>query len=102
MALLILIYGICHLKTQFPDITYVMVDDDSARSDYIENNIYHSLGFSFRDTIEMDMEKPKTLIMSGPDKQLLLDEKFIQLVYKKLDNIEPTGGKRNRKTKRKL
>lgn len=111
LALLIMIYGICYLKLQFPAINYVTLDDDSDRNSYIGRNIYDSLGFSFRDTIEMDIENPKRLKLSGPEKQLLLDNNFIQRANIKLNQIDTRGGKRkktkhrktkrNRKTKRK-
>lgn len=118
LALLIMIYSICYLKQQFPNINYVTLDDDSDRSCKIEKNIYNSLGFSFRDPIEMDMERPKRLKISGPEKQLLLDNIFIERANAKLNEINRMGGKhkskkkrkakrsrktkRNRKTKRKL
>lgn len=112
LALLIMIYSICYLKLQFPNINYVTLDDDSDRSCKIEKNIYNSLGFSFRDLTEMDMERPKRLKISGPEKQLLLDNNFIQLANDKLNEIDRRGGKqksrknrkskRNRKTKRNI
>ena len=99
LASLIIIYGICNLKQKFPEINYVTLDDDSARSNSIEKNVYTSLGFTFRDTIEMDMERPKRLKMSGPEKQLLLDDNFIE---KAKNKIGIAGGKRKtRKRKRK-
>ena len=99
LASLIIIYSICNLKQKFPEINYVTLDDDSARSSYIEKNVYTSLGFTFRDTIEMDMERPKRLKMSGPEKQLLLDDNFIEKAKNKIGIV---GGKRKtRKTKRK-
>ena len=97
---MIIIYGICNLKQKFTEINYVTLDDDSARSNSIEKNVYTSLGFTFRDTIEMDMERPKRLKMSGPEKQLLLDDNFIE---KAKNKIGIAGGKRKtrkRKTKR--
>lgn len=100
LASLIIIYGICNLKQKFPEINYVTLDDDSARSPYIEKNVYTSLGFTFRDTIEMDMERPKRLKMSGPEKQLLLDDNFIENAKNK---IGIAGGKRKtrkRKTRK--
>ena len=100
LASLIIIYGICNLKQKFPEINYVTLDDDSARSPYIEKNVYASLGFTFRDTIEMDMERPKRLKMSGPEKQLLLDDNFIE---KAKNKIGIAGGKRKtrkRKTRK--
>ena len=105
LALLIMIYSICYLKLQFPNINYVTLDDDSDRSCKIEKNIYNSLGFSFRELTEMDMERPKRLKISGPEKQLLLDNNFIQLANDKLNEIDRRGGKqksrKNRKSKRK-
>jgi hypothetical protein len=99
LASLIIIYGICNLKQKFPEINYVTLDDDSDRSRNIEKNVYTSLGFTFRDTIEMDMERPKRLKMSGPEKQLLLDDNFIE---KAKNKIGIAGGKRKtRKRKRK-
>ena len=106
LASLIIIYGICYLKQKFPEINYVMLDDDSARSNDIEKNLYTSLGFTFRDTIEMDMDRRKRLKISGPEKQLLLDDNFIE---KAKNKIGISGGKRktrknkkskSRKTKR--
>ena len=47
----------------------------------------------------MDMERPKRLKMSGPEKQLLLDDNFIE---KAKNKIGIAGGKRKtRKRKRK-
>jgi hypothetical protein len=98
LASLIIIYGICNLKQKFPEINYVTLDDDSARSSYIEKNVYTSLGFTFRDTIEMDMERPKRLKMSGPEKQLLLDDNFIENAKNKIGIV---GGKRKTRKTRK-
>jgi hypothetical protein len=97
LASLIIIYSICNLKQKFPEINYVTLDDDSARSSYIEKNVYTSLGFTFRDTIEMDMERPKRLKMSGPEKQLLLDDNFIERAKNK---IGISGGKRKTKKRK--
>jgi hypothetical protein len=106
LSSLIIIYGICNLKQKFPEINYVTLDDDSDRSSYIEKNLYTSLGFTFRDTIEMDMERPKRLKMSGPEKQLLLDDNFIEkaknIIAQTKNKIGISGGKRKtRKRKRK-
>ena len=100
LASLIIIYGICNLKQKFPEINYVTLDDDSARSNSIEKNVYTSLGFTFRDTIEMDMERPKRLKMSVQEKQFLLYDNFIE---KAKNKIGIAGGKRKtrkRKTRK--
>ena len=87
LALLLLIYGICYLKDAFPDVSYVTLDDDSDRSDKLESNIYGSLGFEFQGLISLDITKRNRLNLSGPEKQLLLDENFIRKANAKLDSI---------------
>lgn len=102
LALLLLIYSICYLKQQFPDINYVTLDDDSDRSDKMEKNIYDSLGFAFRDDVQMDISNTKELNLSGPEKQLLLDGEFIRRANLQLDTKFPgMGGKRKTRKTRK-
>jgi hypothetical protein len=98
LAMLLLIYGICYLKLQFPEINYVTLDDDSDRSDKIEPNVYDSLGFYFRDEIKMDISNTKKLKLSGPEKQLLLDSEFVRRANFELDRrFNISGGKRTYK-----
>jgi ribosomal protein S18 acetylase RimI-like enzyme len=59
LALLLLIYSICYLKQQLPDIDYVTLDDDSDRNDKIEKNIYDTLGFVFKGDIQIDVSSTK-------------------------------------------
>ena len=102
LALLLLIYSICYLKQQFPDINYVTLDDDSDRSDKMEKNIYDSLGFAFRDDVQIDISSKKKLNLSGPEKQLLLDGEFIRRANYQLDTKFPgIGGKRKTRKSRK-
>ena len=102
LALLLLIYGICYLKEQFPDINYVTLDDDSDRNDKILKNIYDSLGFVFKDNIAIDISGTKKLKLSTPDKQLLLDDEFIRRAnYILNEKFGRNGGKRKgRKTRK--
>ena len=102
LALLLLIYSICYLKQQLPDINYVTLDDDSNRNDKIDKNIYDSLGFAFRDEIQMDISKTKQLKLSGPEKQLLLSDEFIRQANLQLDaKFKKNGGKlKGRKTRK--
>ena len=102
LALLLIIYSICYLKQQLPDINYVTLDDDSDRSYKMEKNIYDSLGFVFRDDIQMDISNTKKLNLSGPEKQLLLNDEFIRQANLQLDTkFGGNGGKqKNRKTKK--
>ena len=84
LALLLLIYGICYLKIQFPDVNYATLDDDSDKN--IEMiNIYNSIGFIFRDSVALDIMNPKKVIPSGPEKQLLINEEFIRRANYQLD-----------------
>ena len=102
LALLLIIYSICYLKQQLPDINYVTLDDDSNRNDKIDKNIYDSLGFAFRDEIQMDISKTKQLKLSGPEKQLLLSDEFIRQANLQLDaKFKKNGGKlKGRKTRK--
>lgn len=102
LALLLLIYSICYLKQQLPDINYVTLDDDSDRNIVIEKNIYDSLGFAFRGDIHMDISSTKKIGLSGPEKQLLLDGEFIRRANLQLDKkFGGKGGKRkSRKNKK--
>jgi len=102
LALLLLIYSICYLKQQLPDIDYVTLDDDSDRSDKIEKNIYDSLGFVFRDDVQIDISNTKKLNLSGPEKQLLLDGDFIRIANSQLNTkFGGNGGKRKTRKSRK-
>jgi len=85
LALLLIIYSICHLKIQYPNINYVTLDDDSDNSVYIKN-IYNSVGFNFQEPIEMDLLKSKRLKISGPEKQLLLNDDFLINIHAMLNN----------------
>ena len=102
LALLLLIYSICYLKQQLPDINYVTLDDDSDRNDVIDKNIYDTLGFVFRDDIHIDISSTKKLGLSGPEKQLLLDGEFIRRANLQLNTKFPgMGGKRKTRKTRK-
>ena len=76
LASLIIIYSICYLKQRFANINYVKLDDDSDKSLHMKQNVYNKLGFVFQPPIELDMFKD-ILIISGPEKQLQLDNNFI-------------------------
>ena len=84
LALLLIIYSICYLKIQYPNINYVTLDDDSDNSIYIKN-IYNSVGFNFQEPIEMDLLKSNRLKISGPEKQLLIDNVFLINIHAMLN-----------------
>jgi hypothetical protein len=107
LGILLLIYALCYLKQRNPDINYSILDDDSDRSENLIDNIYTSLGYVFQDTIALDISKPNKIILSGPDRQLMLDtqenvQDFLRRVNKMLNKKFPDieGGNINRKTRK--
>jgi hypothetical protein len=87
LALLILIYGICVLKEKFPHINYVTLDDDSQNNTSVKGNIYTRLGLDYIGLIELNILQQGELKISGPEKQLLLDNAFINRANSLLNNI---------------
>ncbi len=95
LGTLLLIYALCNLKMTYPNVNYAVLDDDTDKSRRMRN-IYNKLGFSFRDFVCLG-DKGE-IVMSGPEKQLELNDEFISRLKKKLDM---TGGKqKSRKYKR--
>jgi len=86
LALLILIYSICYLKTKHVNIIYVTLDDDSDNNFQIKKNIYNKIGFVYRD--HLSLTSKNTLKIYGPEKQLLLDENFKRRANNLLSEIE--------------
>jgi hypothetical protein len=69
----------------------------------MEKNIYDSLGFAFRDNVQIDVSSTKKLNLSGPEKQLLLDGEFIRNANSQIDaKFGGNGGKRKTRKSRKL
>ena len=102
LALLVLIYGICYLKNQSPDINYAILDDDSDNSTMIKGNIYNSIGFEFVAQPELDPINSNKLVPLGPEKQLMIDGTFITNVTKLLNEkftsvVGPVGKVRTTK-----
>ncbi len=87
LGILIIIYGINNLKQRFANIHYVKLDDDSDNSLHIKKNVYNKLGFVFQNPIELNLFQ-NILIISGPEKQLQLDNNFINNANNRLDIIE--------------
>jgi hypothetical protein len=86
LALLILIYSICYLKQLHLNTNYVMLDDDSDNNCKIKKNLYNKVGFVYRDL--QSLASYDMLHMSGPEKQILLDDNFIIRITDILSNIE--------------
>jgi hypothetical protein len=86
LALLMLIYSICYLKHIHLNTNYVTLDDDSDNSSKIKNNLYNKIGFVYRDF--QSLASYNTLKMSGPEKQILLNNDFIRRAIDILSKIE--------------
>jgi GNAT superfamily N-acetyltransferase len=106
-ASLLLIYALCYLKLNNPDVNYSILDDDSGRSESLIGNIYNSLGYVFQGNIALDITNSKKIILSGPERQLMLDtqenvQDFLRRVNKMLNKKFPDieGGNVNRKTRK--
>lgn len=84
LGMLILIYALCDLKVGNPNIEYATLDDDSDQSTSITRNMYTKIGFSFRDGVSIGNN---ALEISGPEKQLKLNNEFIRRVTRLLSQI---------------
>ena len=107
LGILLLIYALCYLKLHNPDVNYSILDDDSGRSESLIGNIYNSLGYVFQGNIALDMANSKKIILSGPERQLMLDnpekvQEFLTRVNEMLDvKFSIKGGKRKSRKYRK-
>jgi len=107
LGILLLIYALCYLKLNNPDVNYSILDDDSGRNESLIGNIYNSLGYVFQGNIALDIANSKKIILSGPERQLMLDtpekvQEFLTRVNVMLDEkFGKKGGKRKiRKTRK--
>jgi|688.fasta_scaffold238728_2 hypothetical protein len=107
LGILLLIYALCYLKLHYPNINYSILDDDSGRNEDLIGNIYTSLGYVFQGNIALNMANSKKIILSGPERQLILDnpknvEEFLERVNKLLDKLlKKKGGSINKKKRTK-
>jgi len=82
LGLLLLCYGILRLKLSDMSIGYAVVDDVSDNSACMEKNIYNKLGFVCQGKISLNVLTNNCVKLSGPEKQLEINEKFIECVKK--------------------
>lgn len=83
-ATMLLIYGICYLKSHYPDINYAKLDDVSDNSDSMQQNLYNKIGFVFQEKPTIDPSNKDKLCIKGPEKQLLINNRFKKLALKEL------------------
>lgn len=104
----LIIYCIYLVKTNFSDIGYIVLDDDSDGRD-INNNIYYKLGFKYQETKEVQLENgTTTTVNTSPEMQLNINDFFNNSLLEKLNkinirirNLVVGGGKRKPKKTRK-
>jgi hypothetical protein len=95
---IILIYAICSVLLDHPNIEYAKLDDDSDRSDNTRN-IYSSLLFVHDEHTELIDNFKKTLLR-GPEKTAYLgSEDYLDLLLKKVIDIRKQikSGKKTKK-----
>jgi hypothetical protein len=102
----LIIYCIYLVKTNFSDIDYIVLDDDSDGRD-INNNIYYKLGFIYQETKEVQLDNGTTSIVNtSPEMQLNINEFFNNDLLEKLNKMKMrirtmvVGGKRKIKTRK--
>lgn len=106
----LIIYCIYLVKTNFSDIEYIVLDDDSDGRD-INNNIYYKLGFIYQETKQVQNENGTTItVNTSPEMQLNINyfvnntmaEKLYKIKSRMQNLVKYEGGKSkiNRKTRR--
>lgn len=83
-ATMLLIYSICYLKQKYPDIQYAKLDDVTDNSNCRQHNLYNRIGFVFQKKPKMNPNDSEKLCIEGPEKQLLIDKRFIRLALRAL------------------
>jgi hypothetical protein len=105
----LIIYCIYLCKINFPDIKYIVLDDDTDIKN-MNDNIYYKLGFRYINTKEVPTENGEiTIVNTGPEMQLNINDFFFKNdISYKLVKIQSTirnflqlkGGKRIKKTRK--
>jgi hypothetical protein len=89
LGLLLLYYGILKLKLTNMNLKYVVVDDMTNNSTNMEQNIYNKIGFVSQGQVELTNNN--NVKLTGPEKQLTLDDVFINRAKQNIDGITLTG-----------
>jgi hypothetical protein len=84
-ATMLLIYSICYLKRKYPDIQYAKLDDVTDNSTCRQHNLYNRIGFVFQKKPKMDPNDSEKLLIEGPEKQLFVDKRFVNLALRALN-----------------
>jgi len=104
----LIIYCIYLCKINFPDIKYIVLDDDTDETNQ-DKNIYRKLGFIYQETKEIQLENGEmSTVNTGPEMQLNINAFLNSDWLYKLTKIQNTirnfgqfkGGKRIKKTRK--
>jgi len=101
----LIIYCIYLVKTNFNDIEYIVLDDDSDGRD-INNNIYYKLGFIYQETKEVKNDNGRTItVNASPEMQLNINDFFNNDLLVKFNKIKMKirnlkGGERERQKRK--
>ena len=104
----LVIYCIYLCNNNFPDIKYIVLDDDTDETNQ-DKNIYRKLGFIYQETKEIQLENGEmSTVNSGPEMQLNINAFLNSDWLYKLTKIQNTirnfgqfkGGKRIKKTRK--
>jgi hypothetical protein len=105
----LIIYCIYLCKINFPDIKYIVLDDDTGVTN-VNDNIYYKLGFRYLYTKEVSTDNGEIAIVNtGPEMQLNINDFFFKNdISYKLVKIQSTiknylqllGGKRIKTTRK--
>jgi hypothetical protein len=86
LATVLMIYGMCFVKTQYPDISFFTLYDCSGQKTDMTRNIYTILGFEFQSLISIDASDSSKITFICPEKpfelkQLALDDKLKEKLF---------------------
>ena len=86
LATLLMIYGMCFVKTTRPDISIFTLYDCSDQKTDMTSNIYTILGFEFQSLISIDASVSSKITFTCPEKpfelkQLALDDKLKENLF---------------------
>jgi hypothetical protein len=86
LATLLMIYGMCFVKTHNPAISFFTLYDCSGQKTDMTSNIYTILGFEFQSRISIDASDSSKIRFTCPEKpfelkQLALDDKLKEELF---------------------
>jgi hypothetical protein len=95
LATLLMIYGMCFVKTKKPNISFFTLYDCSGQKTDMTRNIYTILGFEFQSLILIDASDSSKITFTCPEKpfelkQLALDDKLKEKLFIRSASVQIT------------